>query len=293
MSDNIKTKSKNKKPPKRKDCVKCEKSQALGNFYNANSSFFPDNKLHVCKDCALNIAEEEGFEGFQSLMRMINKPIYEELYKGDIGDYVRQMNSLPQYRKVIFTDSDMFKEMKNQEKMKRAKPKELTETELKEAEDYFGRGYEESDYIFLKYEMDSWSSQYDMDSKALEDLIKEVCLTQLDIRKRRGDNRDVDKQLKTLQDLLGSSNLKPMQETGNQAGDIHETFGGLIRKFENERPIPEPDDAWRDVDGIGKYIRTFFFGHMAKLLGKENKFQHEYDETIGEYTVNPHKDEDD
>lgn len=287
------TKTKNKSPSKRKICVRCEKSQALGSFYNANSSFFPDNKLHVCKTCSLKITEDEGFEGFQLLMKMINKPIYNELYKGDVGDYIRQMNSLPNYRVNVYEDSDMFKESKSLELTKRAKPKELSGEDLRESEDYFGRGYEESDYIFLKYEMESWKGQYEVDSKALEDLIREICLTQLDIRKRRSDGRDVDKQLKTLQDLLGSSNLKPMQESGNQAGDLSESFGSLIRKFENERPIPEPDPMWKDVDGIGKYIRTFFLGHMAKLLGKENKFQQEYDEIIEDYTINPRKNEDD
>lgn len=280
-----------KSKPIRKACSReqCPKDeQAISNFYTTSDiDIFPDKKIPVCKTCCAEIFEVQGFDGFKSIMRLINKPIYEELFKGDYGEYIKNINSLRQYSATTYDDSTLFQASRSMESMKRVKPKEMSEDDLREAEDYFGRGYEEADYIFLKYEMDSWKNEYGVETKALEELISEICLTKLDIRKRRSESKDVDKQLKTLQDLLGSSNLKPMQETGNQAGDIHESFGLLIKRFENDRPIPEPDPMWEDVDSIGKYIRTFFTGHMARMLGKENEFQDEYDEVIDEYTVRP------
>lgn len=261
---------------------------ALSHFYSSSSPFFVDGKIDFCIKCSLEIVTKEGFKGFQNLMKLIDKPIYTDLYENDPGNYIRQMNSLPQYRGLTYEDSNLFDEVKSISSINKIKPKELSEEDLKESEDFWGIGKSERDYIWLNTEFSDYLARYEVDGKTLEDLIVEICLTRLDIRNRREAGNDVDKQMKTLNDLLGSANLRPNQETGNQSAD-QQTFSEMIRKFENERPIPEPDPLWADVDNIGKYIRTFFLGHMAKMFGKENPFIDEYNEEIGKHTVTPPK----
>ena len=280
-----------KRKVQKKTCTNpdCLRELALANFYNTSDvDFFPDGKIPICKDCCYAMLDTKGFEGFQSLMRIINKPIYFEHFKGDYKDYIRFINSMPQYKDKVFTDSTLFNEAKVNKAKIKEQLTELSEEDFKELEVIFGEGYTERDYIYLSNEYDDYCNRYEVDSKALENLIKEICVTQLDIRKKRAVNEKVDTQLKTLQDLLGSSNLKPVQETGANAVD-QESFGTLIKKWENERPIPEPDEEWKDVDGIGKYVRTFFLGHLARLFGKEgdNPYRDEYEEVIGEHTVRP------
>src|SRR5699024_5862457 len=113
---------------------------ALSNFYSTSSPFFPDGKMDVCRKCSIEIVEEEGFQGFQDLMNIINKPIYKEMFKNNPGDYVRQMNSLPQYRGVTYEDSTLFNEVKDMSSMVRNKPTEMSEEELRNAEDFWGLG---------------------------------------------------------------------------------------------------------------------------------------------------------
>ncbi len=160
----------------------------------------------------------------------------------------------------------------------------MSEDELNELIDFFGEGYEEKDYIYLIGEYEDYLNRYEVDSKTLENLIKEICLTQLDIRKKRASGEKVDQQQKTLQDLLGSSNLKPVQETGNQAVE-QETFGTLIKRWENEKPIPEPLDEWKENDRVGKYLRVWFTGHLMRMFGLENKNEKEYYDELNTYTV--------
>ena len=74
----------------------------------------------------------------------------------------------------------------------------------------------------------------------------------------------------TFQSLLGSANLKPVQNNDNALADS-QSFGTLIKKFEEEKPIPEPDPEWKDVDGIVKYITVYFLGHLCKMIGIKNK----------------------
>ena len=50
------------------------------------------------------------------------------------------------------------------------------------------------------------------------------------------------------------------------------TFGQLIDKWEQEKPIPEPDEEFKDVDKIGLYIDVFFKGHLSKMMGLKNAF---------------------
>lgn len=283
--------------PTKQVCAQCEKDKPLTEYYTTKDTFFfPCGKIPVCKIC-LNSAwdneEVNGFDLFKNTLRIINKPLIGDLYKGVPKDYIRQINSLSQYKEETFVDSDLFDERKSLSVTKKIKVDTLSENEFLDLQDFFGDGYEEKDYIYLQSEYEDYLNRYEVDSKTLENLIKEICLTQLDIRKKRAKGDKVDSQQKTLQDLLGSSNLKPVQESAASSISEQETMGTLIKKWENDRPIPEPDDAWKDVDGIGKYIRTFFLGHLAKLFGKENSFQDEYDDTIGEFTVKPPRRDDD
>ena len=76
-------------------------------------------------------------------------------------------------------------------------------------------------------------------------------------------------------------------------GIINLTFGQLIDKWEQEKPIPEPEEEFRDVDKIGLYIDVFFKGHLSKMMGLKNAFSSLYEKFMSKYTVKkPQYDED-
>ena len=133
------------------------------------------------------------------------------------------------------------------------------------------------------------AATYEMDSYSTESLFQEISLQKLDIRKKRKAGDSVDKELKTLQDLLRSANIKPVQESAATSSD-QVTFGTLIKKFENERPSPEPLPEWMDADWIRKYVVVWFFGNLCRMMGKENPYQEEYDKEMAKYTVDPCED---
>lgn len=284
-------KTKSKSPPNKKVCDNCNKSKAQGEFYNGDKMFFPSGKLNTCKECCLKIVEENGHDGLLGLLRMINKPFYQDLFKDDVGDYIRMMNSMPQYKNVGFVDSDSLIQLTDISKIKRAKPTELSEEDLRDSEDFWGVGLQEQEYIWLNLEYGDYLNRYEVDSKTLENLIREICLVQLDIRNARSQKKDVKNELKAYNDLLTAANLKPSQSTGNMSVD-QETYGTLIKKLETERPVSDPSPEWQDVDKVGLLIRTFFLAPLAKMFGKENKFQDEYEEEISKYTVKPRKEDD-
>ena len=153
---------------------------------------------------------------------------------------------------------------------------------------FFGNGYSNEDYSFLQEQYDDWTSRYECNSKAQEELFKAICVAQLTIQVTQQGIRDVkeiEKAMKTFQDLLKTADLKPNRSAIESGGQ--ETFGMLIKKLESERPVSAPADEWKDVDGINKYIDTWFLGHLANLAKIKNPNEEAYRAEVEKYTVAP------
>ena len=150
----------------------------------------------------------------------------------------------------------------------------------------WGAGYRPCDYEFLEEQEADWRTHVECKTKAQAELIRNICFAQLNIRRAQmsGNSKEVADAMKTFQDLLGSANLKPAQQNDNALADQN-TFGTLIKKWEDEDPIPDPDPEWEDVDGIKKLVRTFFLGHLCKALHVKNDMAEEYDREMKKHTV--------
>jgi len=274
----------------KKICLKCLNEKNKTEFYQSYSEWHGDEKIPYCKSCLKNKLNEENEATIKEILRVMDRPYKQDAWqtaksneKETLGTYLKDLAL--NYKLENYDHSDTEKQENNIITSEFSNEQEnISQDDIEYMMKFWGRGFNLNDYIWLQSEFEDFTNRYECDSKGMELLIKQICLTELDIEKRRENNEKVDQQLKTLQDLLGSSNLKPVQETGANAVE-QESFGTLIKKFEREKPIPEPDSAWKDVDGIGKYIRTFFLGHMSKALGVENKFQDEYDEELSKHTV--------
>lgn len=153
---------------------------------------------------------------------------------------------------------------------------------------FFGFGYTTEEYLYLIKQYESWSTRYEAKTKAQEELFKNLCIVQLMAQRaqQRGNSKEFTEVMKTFQDLLGSSNLKPSQTNDNALVEQN-TFGTLIKRWENEKPIGEPEEEWKDADGIKNYIETFFLGHLCKLVHVENDCERQYEEEMAKYTVTP------
>ena len=73
------------------------------------------------------------------------------------------------------------------------------------------------------------------------------------------------------------------QETGANATE-QATFGTLIKKWENEEPIPDPLPEWKEKD-IFEYVKIWFLRHLSKMLNLNNPYQEDYEKELKEYEV--------
>lgn len=157
---------------------------------------------------------------------------------------------------------------------------EVSEYDVK----FWGSNFSQDEYEYLSEKLGEYLSKYECETPAMEELLQQAAFESLEIRNKRQRREDVSKNLKNLQDLLGSANIKPNQESGANATD-QTTYSTLLKKWENEEPLPEPDEEWKDVDGIGRYIRIWFLGHLCKMMGITNDYSKEYEEEMEKLRV--------
>jgi hypothetical protein len=295
-------------------CRKCEKTLSLSKFYETTNPMIDSNNfMSVCRECCADI-----YNKYFSIYNNIEKALYltcEDLdirfskealratqkhieslinngrkadavfgyYKSKLSSIAKQ-NGMTNFR---FKNSDFFGEEKNKNENNFNDYLDNSDFELNEDIIKFwgySERFDKRDYEYLTNKYIEYINTYECETPTMEELLKQAAFESLEIRLKRLAGDDVTKNLKSLQEILGSANIKPNQETGANATE-QMTFGLLIKKWENEEPIPEPDEEWKDVDGIGKYIRIWFLGHLCKMLGINNEFSKEYEEEMSKFRV--------
>ena len=283
-------------------CPKCGEFVSRTNFYSSNEyavGVFPE-----CKKCILEEVEQRTKKGdkpnetkdsVKRMLQRMNLPYIDELYESScktVADEVNEKNrkspflaylvpikSLPQYRNKTWADSEFeLGVITDEEEIK------INTKTIKSAKKRFGSGYSNEDYMFLENEYQDWITRYECNQKAQEEVFENLSMIKLLKKKALKDGKptkDLDKQ---QQDWLDTGNLKPKQNTMDALSDA-QTFGTLIQKYEETRPLPDIDPELEDVDKIGLYIDSFYRGHMSKMLGLPNRFSNIYERVMERFTV--------
>ena len=163
---------------------------------------------------------------------------------------------------------------------------------------FWGPGYTAEMYAELEARLRYYRSQMDDSTKqdlGTDALLRQIAMLEIDINKARANGSSVDKMVSTLNSLL--SNLyKPTKKSEDINSSTASTpFGVWIKRWEDERPLPEIDESLKDVDGITKYVLTWVYGHIAHMLKVKNARTKLYDDAIAELRVErpEYDDEDD
>lgn len=169
-------------------------------------------------------------------------------------------------------------------------PQPLDRADLSDVPDdvimFWGPGYNAEMYNELQQRYDYWLGQLSDGSEGLDVggqmILKQICSLEIDINRDRAAGRQTDKSLNALNTLLGSAMLKPAQKKNDDSNATasNTPYGVLIKKFEDERPIPEVDPELKDVDKIIWYITVWFFGHLCKMIGIKNHYCKLYEDAI-------------
>ena len=284
-----------------------------GDFIKADTGFYMDRKyatdrFPICKQCLLAMVEQrknkndksepnETKESVQRVLQLMDRiyddAFYNECVKGATDEvnekmrhsafatYITSIASLPNWKGKTWKDSDFGDSAVSIDE----EETRIIQKTVKAGKKRFGNNYSDEDLMFLENEYQDWITRYECNTKAQEEVFENLSLLKL-LKKKAimsgASTKDLDKQ---QQDWLDAGKLKPKQNSTDTLSDA-QTFGTLLQKWEETRPLPDIDPELEDVDKVGLYIDTFFRGHTAKMLGIKNTFTHLYEKIMKKYTVN-------
>ncbi len=290
-------------------CFYCGKEYVDTNYYKSHSEFYRNiGKVPYCKQCierfyqhyyeryanegcltpeknavkrlcaAFDIYYKE--DAYNSAMDSVKK---REMNISPMGAYMK-MIQLSQYKGKSYDNTILDEEKEN---FVASIPTNVSDSRnVDEATiQFFGAGFPDGDYEFLKREYADWTARHECKTKAQEEVFKDICFNRLQNLKALQKGEDTKDITASFQKMLDSGKLQPKQNSGDTTAD-NQTFGTLIDKWENERPLPEIDEELRDVDKIGYYIDTFYKGHTCKMLNVKNAFSNLYSSMMKRFTVN-------
>ena len=309
------TEKKDKRTKKDKyTCFYCRNEYVETNFYKSFGNFFSNiGKIPYCKQCIekfyqyyFNKYTNEGCltpeENAVKRVCMAMDIYYTKANFDSAMNTIRQKNinisPMAQYMKTISFnqyknksyDNTVFDDEKDKLIASFMDMSNLSERKVDEKTiKFFGAGFSDDDYEFLQEQYSDWTTRHECQTKAQEEVFKRICFKQLEILKATRLGEDTKNLDATFRDLLDAAKLQPKQNSSETVSDA-QTFGTLIDKWENTRPIPEVEEELKDVDKIGLLIHVFFTGHMAKVLNLGSSLSNLYDKFIKKYTVEKHID---
>ncbi|WP_297419592.1 hypothetical protein [Clostridium sp.] len=292
-------------------CEFCSKEKNISQFYNSNSPKYANesfkHKIPYCKSCIRPLVykgDKVNLVAFKNLLKdKLDIPFYDEVYKKallsdreTIGKYISLLNTYQPAKDILKSKKTLSYADGEVEDVNIVKEKDIVDFDEEEINDFeitkelikfWGNGYSKEQYESLQNFYDDFVAGYECDSPAQVLNFKNAAKTQLMADEAlANENISAYNQLmKTLSSILGDSNVKPVQATGAEAND-QITFGVLIKKYENERPIHEELD-----DEMKKYIDTYMAGHLAKMEGLNNELVDLYNEAMDEFTIDFEKEQ--
>jgi len=285
-------------------CTSCGKDykKLRGNFRASQSPFFKGwGYIPICIKC-LDYYEKEYTERLGNSDDAIRRlALHLDLYLDEsllsasrkitatqsrIAGYIAKANLLQYKGRTYDTYLEELAEAKRlNDKIESIEDLAKIEEEINQATlDFWGMGFGPSDYVYLNNKYGEWTNRHECKTQAQESLFQKLCMIELQMTKATQKGEKIDGLIKSFNDTLGALNIKPVQNKDNSLADQN-TLGTLIQKWEKEKPVPDPDPEWEDVDGIKKYVNTWFLGHLCKMLGVNNSYSQLYDAEIAKYTV--------
>lgn len=274
-------------------CQKCRKLKApsSSNYYVNGHPLFNWDKFEVCKDCTNEYIGEKGSDGYlfrvYSMLALLDKPFLADLWEQRDMEWQKYIPTLSSfYKGLTFKDSVFLGTGKPTIAQKQtSEGEEIYYEDVLELTKYWGRGYTNEDYQYLEEEKVKLMSSFECPDYGMEMIMRDICFINLEIEKIRQEqkangSKEISNLIKTRSDLMNDAKMKPIQATGADAND-QISFGVLIKKWENDRPIPQGLD-----DEMKSYIDTFMIGHLAKMEGLNNEMTEKYDKALSEFTIN-------
>lgn len=298
-------KARQKPPVGEKECSICRKVKKLSNFYLAsNPATSSDGKtVNVCKKCVKDaILNDDGslnIDKFKENLMLMDKPYVPEALdsaiketntaiksgkgrKDVVGNYMKNIASLPQYSKLSFMQSMQILDggiLNNSSSVSAKDFKRNEEVYVRQIDDFvvtddlleiFGEGYTKTDYRLMKKKYDkmkfSYSGTTNLHEEALATYVRfKVKEEQATVA---GNVGEADKWNKAAQDAADKAKLSPKQLTQADLQGGLNSVGEIAKAVEQSVDIIQilPRFRWSPNDAPD-FIIWCYINYCRKLQG--------------------------
>lgn len=269
---------------KRKDCKSCGKSKLLNDYYTSTSIMF-DGYVPICKKCLKEMIDENNIESVKTTLQRIDKPFIAKVWKSaeeneseTVGTYFRMINSLQQYKKSSWADSDF--EGENETDIYKHKFDDIDDMDeivtdtgvIKLTKDIamkFGSGYTNREYLSMEKFYQDMTFSHDINTPQLKKQLIYLCKLQvwMDRALEQGNDTAFKNYNDRYEKILDSSGFKPKDRKNSSEQSGMRSFGMVFEEVE-KRGYVEPKPIEERMDMVDIVILEHL-NYVRKLLGHE------------------------
>lgn len=291
--------------PKEAYCRRCMKMQSSGNYYKATDTKLDRNLLmSICKDCCDQIFEEfyKSEHSFEKALYLTCKTLNVAWISGAVEATKTQLSNRMAEGKELGACFGIYKSKMSsftrvnkdlpltfEEPAKAVKDNSLEESEepldVKEyLRSFWGENFSFEEYSFLESELARYKKTHKCDTAAEESLLRLICITELDIRKKMAGNGDASTEIKRLTDLMKTASVDPAKTAIAGAGKAQDNFSSFVKTLEENEPADYYKDKqlFKDFDNIDFYFRKYVVRPLKNFITQSRDFNVEADDETEE-----------
>lgn len=275
----------------KKICTACgeEKAPNAG-FYLSRSKLykFNDGRMPICKECLSKLFKELQAKYSDEVKALYHLCMLFDIYFDKdlvtkssnmenfsdednlLKSYMKNVNSLNQYKfkdsmssDCIILDDSLLENKKEEVEINNKTLFEVTD----KMEVRWGASLPIEDYMFLESKYKEFTDVYECRTPAQRLIFEQIakCLLRGEKALKKDNDVAFEKMNNMVSKLMTDGNIKPIQEA-SVAEDDTATWGKWINLIEQERPIGEPCEQFKDVDKISTYITKWFTRQMQRVF---------------------------
>lgn len=275
----------------RKRCTACgEDKRPAIDFYLSRSKLykFNDGRMPICKECLSSLFKELNVKYSDEVKALYHLCMLFDIYfdrdlvekssaNNNFSDednllksYMKNVNSLNQYKfkdsmssDYIVLDDSLLESKKEEVEINNKTLFEVTD----KMEVRWGASLPIEDYMFLESKYKEFTDVYECRTPAQRLIFEQIakCLLRGEKALKKDNDVAFEKMNNMVSKLMTDGNIKPIQEA-SVAEDDTATWGKWINLIEQERPIGEPCEQFKDVDKISTYITKWFTRQMQRVF---------------------------
>lgn len=269
--------------PEKRFCTKCEKDKRKVDFYVSYSPIH-NGYVPICKTCLQNNVDVSDLESVQDMLRMIDRPYIEYVWKAAIqegrsvfGTYMKNIN-MRQFRNLTWKDSIFSNEnqaLNGESNSEIESFDNLDSFQFNVSSDMikkWGKNFEPEDYFQLEDFYNKMMTSNKIETPQEETYLKKLAVISLKMDKEL--EKGNYSQVKQLGDLfskyMADSKFRAMDQTdASKTGGLR-TFSQIYAEVEQDGFIP-PWEEYRQIRGLEQDIVDKTIMHILNYTLKLNK----------------------